>query len=131
MSFSVQEKARAGYLARRAVRDGLIRPKRRCETCRRRVRLDMHHDDYAYPLRVRFLCRRCHRQWHATYTPRRRLRRCKLCPFPIYRQHGDRDRHTDEQHRKIIGRGYRELLARWRRNRVMKYGNAERRHPEG
>jgi transposase-like protein len=27
--------------------------------------MDAHHDDYSKPLRVRWLCRKCHRRYHA------------------------------------------------------------------
>lgn len=42
----------------------LVRPMA-CETCGLVARLQAHHDDYAQPLQVRFLCGRCHRAHHA------------------------------------------------------------------
>lgn len=35
-----------------------------CEICGE-VKADAHHDDYAKPIDVRWLCRRHHKQWHA------------------------------------------------------------------
>lgn len=42
-----------------------------CEKCggagtpqRRRRSLEAHHDDYNFPLAVRWLCQRCHKRWH-------------------------------------------------------------------
>lgn len=38
-----------------------------CENCHTVEKLDAHHDDYAYPLQIRWLCRRCHQRWHAEH----------------------------------------------------------------
>lgn len=35
-----------------------------CERCAQPRRLDGHHDDYGQPLKVRWLCRTCHRAVH-------------------------------------------------------------------
>ena len=57
----------------RAIRQGVLKPADRCEECgrepytKRRKRLDGHHDDYAFPLSVRWLCPKCHARWHATH----------------------------------------------------------------
>jgi hypothetical protein len=45
------------------IRRGLVE-RRPCEVCGAEP-ADAHHDDYARPLAVRFLCRRHHRGWHA------------------------------------------------------------------
>lgn len=55
-----------------ALRDKkLIRPLV-CEVCKEEKRLHAHHDDYAKPLDVRWLCTTCHRDWHRHHTPRNR-----------------------------------------------------------
>lgn len=38
-----------------------------CENCHTVEQLDGHHDDYQYPLQIRWLCRRCHQRWHAEH----------------------------------------------------------------
>jgi ribosomal protein S27AE len=49
----------------RAIREGvLVRPDA-CSSCGARGRIHGHHDDYAKPLDVRWLCASCHGQWHA------------------------------------------------------------------
>lgn len=58
-------KKAASTMVGNAVRDGrLIKPSS-CEKCGNEPkRLHGHHDDYAYPLIVRWLCSKCHREWH-------------------------------------------------------------------
>ena len=36
-----------------------------CEVCRTTEKIHAHHDDYAKPLNVRWLCSAHHSQWHA------------------------------------------------------------------
>lgn len=62
----------ARQMATSALRLGMIRRGDHCESCARTIielrvnfpielpELEMHHDDYAKPLNVRWLCRRCH-----------------------------------------------------------------------
>jgi hypothetical protein len=54
------EKARAHRLVGNAIRSGrLVRPAV-CSQCDCPCRPDAHHDDYAQPMAVRWLCRACH-----------------------------------------------------------------------
>jgi hypothetical protein len=55
----------ASTIVRNAVRSGkLIKPKQ-CQSCGSKPRrLHGHHDDYAFPLVVRWLCPGCHVKWH-------------------------------------------------------------------
>lgn len=56
---------RAAHLALgRAVRDGKIQ-KLPCAFCGENDNLEAHHHDYSKPLDVTWLCRPCHRRFHA------------------------------------------------------------------
>lgn len=59
-------KRMASIMVGNAVRDGKILKPDACESCGSKpVRLHGHHDDYAYPMVVRWLCPGCHNKWHA------------------------------------------------------------------
>ena len=58
-------KRAANIIVGNAVRDGKILKPEICEDCGSKPnRLHGHHDDYAYPLVVRWLCPGCHNKWH-------------------------------------------------------------------
>lgn len=58
-------KRMASTIVGNAVRDGKILKPETCEGCGSKPnRLHGHHDDYAYPLVVRWLCPGCHNKWH-------------------------------------------------------------------
>jgi len=56
-------KYKAHNIVNNAVRDGKLFPLP-CETCFNTHNLHAHHDDYAKPLNVRWLCAKHHSQWH-------------------------------------------------------------------
>jgi transposase-like protein len=58
------EKVRAKKAAKKAIEYGLIQRRNECEECQNQGKLHAHHDDYAKPLEVRFLCPQCHVNWH-------------------------------------------------------------------
>lgn len=59
-------KRMASIIVGNAVRDGKIIKPDSCESCGSIPnRLHGHHDDYALPLVVRWLCPGCHKKWHA------------------------------------------------------------------
>jgi hypothetical protein len=55
-------KYKAHIIVNNAVRDGLLL-KGPCEVCGLQS-AEAHHDDYSFPLRVRWLCQAHHKQWH-------------------------------------------------------------------
>ena len=58
-------KKMASTIVGNAVRDGRLAKPDNCEDCGSVPnRLHAHHDDYAFPLSVRWLCPGCHNKWH-------------------------------------------------------------------
>jgi hypothetical protein len=58
------EKRAAHWALGRAVRDGKVQ-KLPCAFCGEAENLEAHHHDYSKPLDVTWLCRPCHRRFHA------------------------------------------------------------------
>lgn len=55
----------ASTMVNNAVRDGRLKKPVSCEECHKKHdKLHGHHNDYAFPLSVRWLCPGCHRKWH-------------------------------------------------------------------
>ncbi len=58
-------KRMANIIVGNAVRDGKLIKSCSCGSCGSTPsRIHGHHDDYAYPLVVRWLCPGCHNKWH-------------------------------------------------------------------
>ena len=65
---------RAHNLVEQAIVKGILIRKARCEICDDtgcfkdgRSKIQAHHDDYNKPLNVRWLCQKCHHEWHKKY----------------------------------------------------------------
>jgi hypothetical protein len=48
-----------------ALRNGQLKRPPFCAVCWTSCIPEAHHDDYNYPLEVRWLCRSCHKEWHS------------------------------------------------------------------
>ncbi len=57
-------KAKAHYMAGKAVKTGKLERKTKCEQCGKETFLHKHHPDYSMPLKVVWLCSPCHRHEH-------------------------------------------------------------------
>ena len=60
----------AHSLVHKAVESGLL-IRNACEICGEE-KTEAHHDDYNKPLKVRWLCKKCHVEWHKNNKPIRR-----------------------------------------------------------
>ena len=56
-------KYKAHTMVNNAIRDKRLF-KEPCEVCNCTEKIHAHHDDYAKPLNIRWLCAEHHRQWH-------------------------------------------------------------------
>ena len=50
-----------------ALRDGRLTKIENCVECDSDFAVEAHHDDYDFPLTVRWLCAVCHKRWHAEH----------------------------------------------------------------
>ena len=66
---STQAQREARRAVRTAVDNGSLLKPSVCQRCGKAETLDAHHDDYANPLKVRWLCRGCHRLENVGETP--------------------------------------------------------------
>lgn len=58
-------KRSASTIIGNAIRDGKLTKQYACSVCGEdKKRIHGHHDDYAYPMTVRWLCQKCHIAWH-------------------------------------------------------------------
>ena len=62
-AFEARKVVTAEIRARRIVNPGV------CSACDAEVKVAAHHDDYAKPLVVRWLCYPCHAGWHTANGP--------------------------------------------------------------
>jgi hypothetical protein len=48
-------------------RKKIIKPDN-CSICNSTIKIEAHHDDYTKPLLIRWLCEKCHKEWHKNNT---------------------------------------------------------------
>ena len=60
-------KYKAHAMVNSRIRSGAIIKADQCECCDSIENLHAHHDDYAKPLDIRWLCPVCHKAWHSKY----------------------------------------------------------------
>jgi len=58
------ERRRAYYRVGLAIESGELERPDRCERCGYECEVEAHHEDYGDPLKVIFLCPRCHKAAH-------------------------------------------------------------------
>lgn len=58
------ERYKARTAVGNAIRDGRLSRPNHCEVCKKICKPNGHHDDYAKPLNVRWLCVPCHIEFH-------------------------------------------------------------------
>jgi len=68
------KKKRCQHLVEKAVKNGILVNPQICETCNEksifkngRTGIQAHHCDYNKPLEVKWLCQKCHHEWHKTF----------------------------------------------------------------
>lgn len=74
-----KDERRAQHIVNSSIERGKLKRKP-CEKCGAE-RADAHHDDYNKPLEVRWLCRKCHAEWHSKNEPIRATneKECEVC----------------------------------------------------
>ena len=58
-------KYKAQTMVNNALRDGRLKKETACSECDSGFSVHAHHDDYSFPLTIRWLCAACHSQWHS------------------------------------------------------------------
>lgn len=58
------EKCRARSLVYVALKSGKLKKPKHCSNCGLERKLLAHHDDYEFPLKIRWLCYSCHQKLH-------------------------------------------------------------------
>lgn len=52
-----------------ALRNGKLVKHDSCSECGSSTKIEGHHDDYTKPLELRWLCEKCHKEWHKHNKP--------------------------------------------------------------
>lgn len=100
----------AAYAAMaKAVASGDVTRPRRCSECESVGRVEGHHEDYAKPLAVRWLCRACHAAAHSSKNGGRLVTRVPPDLEIAVRVQAARERRSAA---RLVEQAVREYLAR-------------------
>jgi transposase-like protein len=61
------KKYKAHQTVAKAIKNGVLTNPGICVKCTSEFAVEAHHDDYDFPLTVRWLCAECHKRWHAEH----------------------------------------------------------------
>ncbi len=75
-------KARAHARVKYALKVGWLTKPKKCQYCGSRKPLEVHHEDYLWPLAVEWVCRSCQRKIHAELVRTLRKTTDKILPPP-------------------------------------------------
>ena len=75
-----KDKANAYVKVNRAIEKGILKKPIKCELCGEKTELYAHHTDYSQPLKVIFLCDKCHKIEHKKINEKmRKIENGKIC----------------------------------------------------
>jgi hypothetical protein len=59
----------AHIVVNNAIRDKKLIAQKNCSVCNSTTKIEGHHDDYTKPMDLRWLCEKCHKEWHKHNEP--------------------------------------------------------------
>lgn len=59
-----RDKAKVKYIVKKAIEAGILKKPTGCEICGGEGRINGHHENYSYPLKVLWICSSCHKKIH-------------------------------------------------------------------
>lgn len=75
-----KDKVNAYVKVKRAIEKGILKKPIKCELCGEKTELYAHHTDYSQPLKVIFLCDKCHKIEHKKINEKmRKIENGKIC----------------------------------------------------
>lgn len=121
-----KDELRANSIVNHNIERGKLK-RQPCEVCGAE-KADAHHDDYNKPLDVRWLCRRCHADWHSKHEPIRATneKQCALCGKIFVFTHRAQKFCSDTCRKKWnkakAHQYYLENIEKWKKNSVFATG---------
>lgn len=121
-----KDERRAQHILNNNIRRGKL-DRKPCEKCGAE-KADAHHDDYNKPLEVRWLCRKCHAEWHSKNEPIRATNKkvCVMCGTTFVFTHRTQKLCSDECRRRWnkekAHQYYLDNIDRWKNHLLKKNG---------